>query len=202
MYPTSRAIPIDDVSLVQIELQWRAICVVRKGTFLLYLSNVAEILQQHPLRTLLAWAINDVSLEYISLQCRALANKVLTTALGMYRLARQAQVSRQHIDCRHNTTSACWLKWLNVPTTHLIIDYTVLIPPFEQQRLSEFACPCLSKVISSLADARNWTLYCSLRASPLDCISAIVCFWCDSPPLGQAFLIHKDSRSHTMHHSW
>ena len=80
---------------------------VRKGTFLLYLSNVAEILQQHPLRTLLAWAINDVSLEYISLQCRALANKVLTTALGMYRLARQAQVSRQHIDCRHNTTSAC-----------------------------------------------------------------------------------------------
>jgi hypothetical protein len=75
--------------------------------FLLYLSNVAEILQQHPLCTLLAWAINDVSLEYIGLQSRALAKKVLTTALGMYRLARQAQVSCRHIDYRHNTTSAC-----------------------------------------------------------------------------------------------
>jgi hypothetical protein len=80
---------------------------VRKGNFLLYLGNVAEIFQQHPLCTLLAWAINNVSLEYISLQCRALMNKVLTTALGMYRLARQAQVSCQHIDYRHNTTSAC-----------------------------------------------------------------------------------------------
>ena len=28
-----------------------------------------------------------------------------------------------------------------------------------------------------------------------------VCFWCDSPPVGQALLIHKVSRSHTTHHS-